>query len=208
MSIPPDLALNKQLGLLRAVCERNEYLGPDEVEDQEVPLAIAKERYGEKGVPQPGSVIYQYWGKQPIMAGLLSQPSTSAALPYIRCAAVAQQSLGTKGVDMLVLLIGPNGSFRDEEWIKAAAAIEDDDRICRKLVWLPNDDATASAENLLSRSPFSRPWRGALPIDAQAGTIEKLISDDALDDIALTADATNLSAAEFLRQALSASYTE
>jgi hypothetical protein len=121
---------------------------------------------------------------------------------------VAQQSLGTKGVDMLVLLIGPNGSFRDEEWIKAAAAIEDDDRICRKLVWLPNDDATASAENLLSRSPFSRPWRGALPIDAQAGTIEKLISDDALDDIALTADATNLSAAEFLRQALSASYTE
>ena len=107
---------------------------------------------------------------------------------------------------MLVLLIGPNGSARDPKWISAAAAIEDDDRICRKLVWLPTGDATASAESLLIRSPFARPWRGAHPIDAQADAIDRLISDeDELDEIALRAESDNLPSVDFIRQALMAS---
>lgn len=205
MTATADLALNEHLGLLRAVCERHNYFAAGEVTGQEVPLATAAERYGASGVPQEGSVVYESWGPQPILAGMLSEPSTSAALPYLRCAAVAQQSLGTKGVDMLVLLIGPDGSLSDEKWARAAAAIEDDDRICRKLVWLPDGDATASAEALLTRSPFARPWRGAPSLDAEATTIDKLMGDDdVLDDVALRAESGRLSALDFVRKALSA----
>lgn len=209
MSTSAELLLNEQLGLLRAVCERNDYFVPEDVTGRELPLSLAIERYGENGVPRSGLVVYQSWGAQPIIAGMLEEPSSAAALPYLRCAAVAQQALGTKGVDMLVLLIGPDGSWASDAWIRAAAAIEDDDRICRKLVWLPHEDATASAEHLLSRSPFARPWREAAPIEAQAGAIDELIADDdELDGIALQANADQLSAAEFVRQALDASHAE
>gem|GEM_PF-3892882 len=209
MPTSPDLVLNEHLGLLRALCERNAYFSAEDVKDKEVPLAVATAKYGEKGVPSAGSIVYESWAEQPILVGILAEPSSAAALPYLRCAAVVQQSLGSKSVDMLVLLIGPNGSSRDAKWISAAASIEDDDRICRKLVWLPDSDVTASAERLLTRSPFARPWRGAHPIDAQAEAIDRLISDeDDLDDIALRADSGNMSAIDFVRQALAAGYAE
>lgn len=203
MPAPSDLTLTEHFGLLRALCERNGYFTADQVQNQDVPLAVAVERYGKDGVPPPEAVIYESWGTQPILAGILKEPSSSAALPYLRCAAVAQQSLGSRSVDMLLLLIGPDCSSRDAKWISAAASIEDDDRICRKLVWLPDGDLTASAESLLTRSPFARPWRGAYPIDAQAGAIDRLISDgDELDDIAMRAESSNLPPADFIRQAL------
>ncbi len=203
MPSSPDLLLNEHLGLLRALCERKAYFAPEDVKDLETPLKIAAERYGTDGVPPSGAVFYARWGDQPIMAGILTEPSDTAALPYLRCAAVAQQLLGTRGVDMLVLLIGPDGSSREDDWVRAAAAIEDDDRICRKLVWLPDGDLLASAENLLTRSPFARPWRGAASIEAQAGAIDELLGEeDELDDIAFQAESGKLSAVEFVRQAL------
>ena len=203
MTESDDLSLSERLGLLRTVCEQQAYLSAGEVVAKELPLAVAIERYGAEGIPSAGAVIFECWGDQPIVAGLIDVPDRSAALPYIRCAAVAQQSLGAKSVDMLVLLIGPGGSYDLEEWANAAAAIEDDDRICRKMVWLPDCEPLASAEEFLTRSPFARPWRHATPFKGSASTIESLIDEDVLDDLALKADQAGGSAADFGRDALS-----
>jgi len=199
-----DLTLSVRLGLLRAVCERHAYFAADQVHELDFPLATAIERYGSDGVPALGSLVYARWGHQPIIAGLLTAADRSAALPYLRCAAVAQQTLGSGAVDMLLVLIGPEGSRGSSEWASAAAAIEDDDRICRKLVWLPGGDPSASAEQFLSRSPFARPWRGAPPMESQAGALDTLIGDkDTLDDIAFRAETLGMTPLNFLKEALS-----
>ncbi|MGB3845438.1 MAG: hypothetical protein WA940_06180 [Sphingopyxis sp.] len=203
-----ELSLNERLGLLRTVCEQQEYLDAGDVTSRELALDVAAERYGADGVPAAGAIIFQCWGDQPIVAGMLTAPEQSAALPYIRCAAVAQQSLGARSVDMLVLLIGPQGSSDRDEWAIAAAAIEDDDRICRKMVWLPDRDPRASAEQFLQRSPFARPWRHAVPFKGQVSSLETIIGDDELDDLALQADAVGASAADFLKEALLRSLPE
>lgn len=199
-----DLTLSERLGLLRAVCEERNYFSASEVEDHPLPRGLAIERYGEDGVPAVNAVRYSSWGGQPVVAGMLTEPDAGAALPYLRCAVVAQQSMGTKSVDMLVMLIGPDGSSDKPEWASAAAAIEDDARVCRKLVWLPNGDLARSAEKFVTRSPFAKPWRGATAMASQVKTLESLIGEeDELDIIAYKAETSGASALEFIQEALS-----
>jgi hypothetical protein len=198
-----ELALNQRLGLLRAICEQRAYFAAGDVVSSALPRSTALERYGERGIPAPNAVIFETWGSQPIIAGMLNEPDPGAALPFVRCAAAAQQMLGERSIDLLVLLIGPDDSQGERSWSRAAAMIEDDDRICRKLIWLPGQPVTISAEQFLGRSPFARPWRGALAMTAQAGTLDQLIGDeDVLDELALRAEASEISAAEFVRAAL------
>lgn len=198
-----DLALSERLGLLRAICEELNYFTADQVADFELPLAAAIERYGKDNVPAADAVTYMSWGGQPVIAGMLTEPEAVAALPFIRCAAAAQLTLGPKSVDMLVMLIGPDGSSDKTEWARAAAAIEDDSRICRKIVWLPNCNLAESAEKFVTRSPFARPWRGATVMESQVTTLDALIGDDdALDTLAFKAESSGASAREFLEDAL------
>ncbi len=198
------LKLSERLGLLRAVCEQYEYFASAAVLEQTLPLDVAIRRYGVDGVPRASDVVFAKWGDQPIIAGMLTEPSRTAALPYVRCAAVAQQTLGEKAVDLIVMLFGPEGSSGQADWAQAAAAIEDDDRICRKLVWLLDGDATASAENFLKRSPFARPWRGATAMAGEARALDSLIGDPniELDELALKANAMGKSARAFIEDAL------
>lgn len=198
------LALSKRLGLLRAVCEQYEYFSADSVSEEMLPLDVAIKRYGSDGVPRASDVVFSKWGDQPIVAGMLTEPSRAAALPFVRCAAVAQQTLGAKAVDLILMLFGPEGSSNEGVWASAAAEIEDDDRVCRKLVWLIDGDATLSAKNFLSRSPFARPWRGAATMAGEAQALESLIGDPntGLDELALKANALGKSARAFVEDAL------
>lgn len=198
------LKLSERLGLLRAVCEQYDRFQAGPVFDQTLPLDLAIKRYGGDGVPRASDVVFTRWGDQPIIAGMLTEPSRTAALPFVRCATVAQQTLGEKAVDLILILFGPEGSSNEADWARAAADIEDDDRICRKLVWLLDGDATSSAEVFLRRSPFARPWRGAATMTGDARAFDSLISDldIELDELALKANALGKSARAFLEDAL------
>jgi hypothetical protein len=63
--------------------------------------------------------------------------------------------------DFMLMLVTYAGADRDPEWIALAAEIERNDRVCRKLVWLPPataEKANESARVFLGRSFLARPW--------------------------------------------------
>jgi hypothetical protein len=75
-------------------------------------------------------------------------------------AAVALSWLsGKRREDLHLFLVGPLGSGDDAEWIDYGARIERDERVCRKLTWLPTrDDPQRSLQHFLDRTFLARPW--------------------------------------------------
>ena len=75
---------------------------------------------------------------------------------------VARSTLAPNAVlDITLALIGPRGSEGKDVWRAAALAIERDDRVARKLVWLRPDDPAADVESFAafaSRTFLARPW--------------------------------------------------
>jgi hypothetical protein len=204
-----DLRLHEKLGLLQATCAQKGYFSGGEVRVLELSLYDAINNYGEAALPASSEVAFECWGSQPVVAGMLDVPAETSVLPFLRYAAAAQQVLGIHSIDMLVVLIGPDGSSEDSKWARVAAAIEDSDRICRKLVWLPGYNPAESAEIFLARSPFARPWRGAASIATQADTLGELIrEDDVLDEFAIRAQADGVGPDEFLRRVMSETYDD
>lgn len=64
--------------------------------------------------------------------------------------------------DMMLFLVGPFGSAGNPEWEMQKSRIETNEKVCRKLVWLPPDeteDPSSSLEKVLSRSFLAQPWR-------------------------------------------------
>lgn len=199
----PTVTLSSQIGLLIAICAERSYFSRDKVHSLEIAWEQATSQYGEAGVPSPDEVIFQSWDGKPVLIGSLVAPEQKFALPFVRCAAASMQSVGRTAIDMLVLLIGPEGSDADPEWLRAAAAIEIDDRVCRKLVWLPGVDAARSADEFLAKTPFARPWRVSRPLGGDVSSFNQLAGDeDDLDRIALQADQVGASPADFVRNAL------
>lgn len=198
-----DLAtLFNQVGLLLATCEQKGYFEAGDVAHLDIPWDVAVERYEGPGLPDRDSVIFQSWNRKPVLVGLLPDPDKTAALPFVRCAAAAIPTLGAAAIDMLVLLIGPERSEDSPEWLRAAALIEGDDRVCRKLVWLPGRDATRSAEEFLSKTPFARPWLHAKTIKSAASLNRVSADEDVLDRAARQADRAGTTASDFLKSAL------
>lgn len=63
------------------------------------------------------------------------------------------------GPNLQMFLYGPVGALNDRRWRQLAASVEADDRICRKLVWLFDEDPTcAAAIQFLQRTFVARPW--------------------------------------------------
>lgn len=80
---------------------------------------------------------------------------------YLNQAAIAWSWLGHAGDDLLLILVGPENKDKDQDWLQAVSAIERDERVCRKLVWLPPSDPDqreASLEALIDRTFLARPW--------------------------------------------------
>lgn len=204
-----EVRLHEKLGLLKATCAQKGYFTAGEVWPLELSLSNAIRNYGEAALPAASEVAFESWGSQPVVAGMIKVAAETGVLPFLRYAAAAQQVLGIHSIDMLVLLIGPDGSREDPTWARVAAAIEDSDRICRKLVWLPGYNPAESAERFLARSPFARPWRGAASIATQADTLGELIrEDDELDELAIRAHADGVGPDEFLRRAMSETHDD
>jgi hypothetical protein len=90
-------------------------------------------------------------------------------------AANARMCLSTDQKDDLVLILaGPAGSDRVLSWEAHASRLERDDRICRKLVWLPpvaEAESMLAAREFLARTFLARPWEielGANPRELDA----------------------------------------
>lgn len=63
-----------------------------------------------------------------------------------------------------LFLVGPPGSLDSKEWRDVEYRIERDERICRKLVWLPPSDESLldrDAHRFCERTFMARPWRDA-----------------------------------------------
>lgn len=61
--------------------------------------------------------------------------------------------------DLHLFFVGPTGADGDPAWLEIASRIERDERICRKLVWLPSKTRVQeSADIFLERTFFARPW--------------------------------------------------
>ncbi|CAO3401292.1 ABC-three component system middle component 1 [Azospirillum palustre] len=107
-------------------------------------------------------------------------------------AVIARSWLGARSDDLLLVLIGPPRSGESDRWKRIAQEIERNERVCRKLIWLPPVELAeqpASLEMFLGRTCLARPWvetgdgqapeagDGQSPVAAQ-------VALDALSDLA------------------------
>lgn len=100
-------------------------------------------------------------------------------------AAIARSWLDGKAeVDLYLMLVGPLGSAGQSLWQDAASSIERDERICRKMVWLPADDqalATRDLKKFFERTFLAQPWLTETSQDQQdldsLGAIERELGE-------------------------------
>ncbi|UXC93006.1 hypothetical protein EGM87_22170 [Sphingobium sp. RSMS] len=103
----------------------------------------------------------------PVLLGALRDRTRRAVQDEVRRyrnqAMIARAWLGKEAANLQLFLIGPLGSMDDMLWRQLAEEVEIDDRVCRKLVWLPSDaPKIEDAAYFLQRTFLARPWADAL----------------------------------------------
>lgn len=125
-----------------------------------------------KGSQLPLEVNATLLGRYAVLFGLLPPaPDPVLVADYVRRyrnqLVIARSHLGTdQALDLQLWLMGPHGSDLEPEWKALSLAIERDDRVARKLVWLPPngpEERNASFEEFVSRTFLARPWNVANP---------------------------------------------
>jgi len=116
-------------------------------------------------------VISAAWLDQtPVLFGELEAPPNRPAVldavrRYRNQATIARSWLGATGPNLQLFLSGPPGAYSDPQWRQLAATVEADDRICRKLVWLFDEQPNGPAAALfIQRTFLARPWDMAPPV--------------------------------------------
>lgn len=61
-----------------------------------------------------------------------------------------------QGSDIYYIFVAPRNTKNKEFWFSMATEIERDERLCRKLVWIP--DENEGADMFLNRTFLARPW--------------------------------------------------
>lgn len=109
-------------------------------------------------------------GRHSIVLGLLPEVADGRELAdtmrqHRNQCVVARSALPSSAVlDLLLVMIGPRGSEGKDAWRAMALAIERDDRVARKLVWLRPDDPRSDAESFdafVRRTFLAHPWEVA-----------------------------------------------
>lgn len=192
--------------LLAAMTERASLLGlpvmedPRELLERRLMAEAIRESMGAGAAPAvdsdaehlPVGVRALAVGYHSILVGDLGDdPDRAAVHDHLRRwhnqAVIARSWLGARGDDLVLVLVAPPAAVADARWINAARQIERNERVCRKLVWLPPaDDATMaeSLEDFFARSCLARPWtegprQDQAALDAMA-TLATDIADDTL----------------------------
>jgi hypothetical protein len=176
--------------------------GALQIEIHERPLALRKTRMRgaalaakeESAAPDadlPKEAESSIIGHHAILLGELGDSIAAAREQWHRFlsqAAIARSWLSAEtSEDLNLYLVGPSGSDARVPWREIAAEIERDERVCRKLVWLPPATVAEQEDSLahfLSRTFLARPWietgaPGERDIDRLRNLGAKLTSDDA-----------------------------
>jgi hypothetical protein len=133
------------------------------------------------GAQLPLEVSTASIGRVPILFGRLpNSPEVAlvrdAVRRYVNQAVVARSHLSPEqALDLQLWLLGPEGSEDDPDWRALALAIERDDRVARKLVWLPPAAAEEPGEafaGFIARTFLARPWK-AFP-QQPSGQLDRL----------------------------------
>lgn len=101
----------------------------------------------------------------PVLFGLVEESGDletvrDALRRYRNQATIARSWLSVDAHDLQLFLIGPPGVATDPSWRETARRIEADDRVCRKLVWLPPLEPTVDAAKMFLRRTFlATPWQ-------------------------------------------------
>ena len=109
----------------------------------------------------------------PLLIGEISGPPMTAVVSnqlrrYRNQAAIARSWLGAEGPNLQLFLIGPQGALGHRSWVQLAAAVEADDRICRKIVWLfDGQPGLEAALQFLGRTFVAAPWDQKEQVKAQ-----------------------------------------
>lgn len=112
----------------------------------------------------PASIEAELFDDFPVLIGVLAGDPGEASIDaqlrrYRNQATIARSWLGVRAPNLHLFLIGPAGASVDSKWRQVAAEIESDDRVCRKLVWLFNENPTVpEARSFLERTFLARPW--------------------------------------------------
>ena len=127
-----------------------------------------------RGSHLPIEVDARIFGLVPVIFGQLPDvPDMNLGWEYVRRyrnqGVVARSHLiPEQSLDLQLWLLGPPGSNDDAEWKAFALAIERDDRVARKLVWLPPamDAMWSIAFNtFVARTFLARPWSSLGPMN-------------------------------------------
>ena len=106
-------------------------------------------------------------GRHSIVLGLLPETIDERELAdtmrqHRNQCVIARSTLPVNAVlDLLLLMVGPRGSEGKDAWRAMALAVEREDRVARKLVWLRPDDPQADTESFdafARRTFLARPW--------------------------------------------------
>lgn len=131
--------------------------------------------FGEKvlrGSNLPTEVDTGTLGRHSILFGCLPpSPDVEIVRDNVRRlrnqAVVARSHLPVEqALDIQIWLVGSIGSQDNPEWRALALAIERDDRVARKLVWLPpqrEDELESDFSVFIARTFLARPWKASAP---------------------------------------------
>lgn len=109
----------------------------------------------------------------PVLFGELGEQADPSVVAdalrrYRNQATIARSWLGADAQDLQLFLTGPADGARDSWWREIARHIEADDRVCRKLVWLPKGRLSLDAAvEFLGRTFLAAPWRQTQPDDSK-----------------------------------------
>ncbi|MBF0391211.1 MAG: hypothetical protein HQL38_00895 [Alphaproteobacteria bacterium] len=131
-------------------------------------------------------------GAYPLILGAVTAEHT--ALDEVRRfanqAAVSRTWLHPEQADNLqVFLVGPLGSDASPFWRDRRSQIERDERICRKLMWLPPEEPVALSQSLdlfLARTFLVRPWtKGNSGLSSQLDSLSAIARTPLKDGLPL-----------------------
>lgn len=170
--------MNKYVSVLQAqLCARAEHVGllvdleakvlnerhfslfedptPDESEDPDELPTLQEVKFFRKSMCLGDfSVIIGEIGPKP-------EDAFAALSDHLLQAAKARSHLGPKKENLLLFLVGPACPAGDPNWTDIVYEVERDERICRKMVFLPppaEGDVDAEIGWFISRTFLARPW--------------------------------------------------